>query len=729
MIADSSLMIDLLRPHADAAHPCKENRIAARCAVSLLLLAGLSAFPLLTAQAQVRRAAATHKKSTPRAASPQSTVAKQIEELQRAVAAQAAEIATLKSGLAQKDAQAQKAEAAALRAETKAEQAAAAAQTSTQVEQQNASSVATLSSAVSALKGSQVALAAETKAVKTALTAPTELHYKGITLTPGGFFSGDVVYRAHSTGGELPTALSSIPYEHADAYALSETFVSGRQSRLSLLGEGKLGWGTLRGYVEADFLGVGTTSNNNQTNSYLLRQRLALLEAETSHHWIISGGQGWSLSAENRKGISTAASSIALPLQIDPNYVAGLVWNRGGFLRLTKLFPKVALAASIENPQILYTATLAGNTPYAVLGTAGAGAGLLNQAISSCTTSTTIVSYTSQGTGATSSWTPVYKTVSACSNLANISFNQAPDVLVKAAFDPGRGHYEIFGIARFAHETVFPGETTDRQLYGGLYDVTCPKGTTGCSPVAPALSTSGSFNNSIALGGIGASARVPVIVDKFTLGLKGLYGPGVGRYGDSTLPDATTNRWGGLEPIHNLSGIASAELTPTPRLTLYAYYGGDYASRADFQSPTATTLKIGSSPCFLPTGATSCTTAPTSAQLAAGGTWGAHYTAAAAAVGYGSRLLDNSSCLATTAPGYNGGSTGYYAGASCGAQTRSVQEATAGYWLNFYKGDRGRLAQGVQFGYIVRNGWSGLNGIGAKGIEPMFFTSFRYFLP
>jgi hypothetical protein len=29
----------------------------------------------------------------------------------------------------------------------------------------------------------------------------------------------------------------------------------------------------------------------------------------------------------------------------------------------------------------------------------------------------------------------------------------------------------------------------------------------------------------------------------------------------------------------------------------------------------------------------------------------------------------------------------------------------------------------------VREGWSGASGIGAKGIENMVFTSFRWFLP
>jgi hypothetical protein len=31
--------------------------------------------------------------------------------------------------------------------------------------------------------------------------------------------------------------------------------------------------------------------------------------------------------------------------------------------------------------------------------------------------------------------------------------------------------------------------------------------------------------------------------------------------------------------------------------------------------------------------------------------------------------------------------------------------------------------------YVVREGWSGADGIGAKGIESMIFTSLRYFLP
>ena len=49
---------------------------------------------------------------------------------------------------------------------------------------------------------------------------------------------------------------------------ISEFFGSGRQSRISMLAEGKLSNVKLSGYVEADFLSAAVTSNNNESNSY-----------------------------------------------------------------------------------------------------------------------------------------------------------------------------------------------------------------------------------------------------------------------------------------------------------------------------------------------------------------------------------------------------------------------------------------------------------------------------
>jgi hypothetical protein len=643
------------------------------------------------------------------------TVQDQIEALRLELQNQAGEIDALKNGMAEKDAQLKKAEQTAADAEAAAAKAEAAASTEQQDATRNAAAVSTLESAVTGLKSNQTALVAnlsdEKAAIKKEIESPSVLHFKGITLTPYGFFNGESVYRTHATGGEMPTPWSAIPYEHADAYSLSEMYISGRQSRVGFIAEGKAKWGAMRAYFEGDFLGVGTTSNDNQSTSYIFRQRIALAEAETNSHWTFSGGQGWTLAVENKAGISTAAANMALPTMIDPNYVAGLVWARMGNIRVTKSFNKAAFAISAENPQLLYTASLAGNTPYAVVGSAGLSAALMNQTISSCSPSTSIVNYTNEAEKdangvAVNVAVPVYKTMNSCANMANVSFNKAPDMLVKAAFDPGFGHYEVFGIARFFQETVYPGETTNSNLYGGLKDIV-----TGLV-VAPALTANGEISNNITLGGGGGSMRLPVVPNKLTLGAKALFGPGVGHFGASTLSDATSNANGELVPIHNFSGLFTAEANPTPRLQLYFYYGGDYAGREDEANSGATTLA-----------------APSAAQNTTG-VWGGTWKApSAAAVGYGSRLLNNSTCNTTAAPGYNGSSTGYYAGGSCGAQTRDVQEGTTGYWYDIYKGEHGRLRQGFQYSYAVREGWSGAGGIGAKGIENMIFASLRYFLP
>lgn len=702
-----------------------KNTVAALLAASLIVSYAHASDPA----PQAKKHVATKRAATP----PPPTVSEQIQSLREELQGQ---INSLKTDLANKDAQLKQAQQAAADAQAAADRAAAAASSQQQAVTDNAAAVTTLQSTVTDLKANSVSLATtvsdETSKIKAAIANPTTLHYKGINLTPGGYAAGETVYRTKATGGDIPTAFNALPYEGADAYQLSEFYGDARQSRVTLMAEGKTNWGTLRGYYEADWLGTGITSNNNQSNSYVLRQRVIWAQAALNNGWAFTGGQLWSLATEDKKGISNLSGDILTPQTIDPNYVAGFVWTRQYGFRVTKTFPKAAFGFAAENPQLLYTASLAGNEPYAVLGSAGANGGNFNAAISTCTPSSSTVNYTNQtqtdSAGNTvDSWAPVSKTVNGCADIATISFNQAPDLIVKAAFDPGWGHYEIIGIGGFAHETIFPGETTNSNLYGTFTDIA-----TG-AVVAPALTTAGFYNNSIKLGGFGASFRVPVITDKLIVGAKGLYGPGMGRYGDSTLADVTANASGALRPIHNLSGLLTIEANPTPRLAIYLNYGGDYAGRDDYGVAGVTTSLGAPSADFCATvaGVITCSTSSTAALVAAGGKWGGHWGAPSnAATGYGSRLLSNSACLTVAAPGYNGGaSTGYVPGGSCGAQSRDVQEITGGYWYDFYKGDRGRLRQSIQYGYAVREGWSGVGGIGAKGIDNMVWTSFRYYLP
>jgi hypothetical protein len=330
-------------------------RLCVNAAAAALLAVCLAPTYAQTAATQtpVKKHTATPKAKTP--AGP--TVQEQIQAMQKQLADQASQIENLKNGMAEKDAQLKKTAQAAADAQAAASRAEAAAAVQQQAVGENAAAVTSLQSAVTGLKSSETTLAAtvtdETAKIKKAIDNPSVLHYKGITLAPGGFIEGDTVFRPHATGGDIATSFGAIPYEHADAYSLSEFYAAANSSRLSLLAEGKVNWGTLRGYYEGDFIGVGASTSNTQSNSYLLRQRLLYIQAETNSRLSFTLGQLWTLATEDKKGITSAAADVAVPLTADPNYMTGFVWTRQYGFRVVKSFDKAAFAFSVENPRIL----------------------------------------------------------------------------------------------------------------------------------------------------------------------------------------------------------------------------------------------------------------------------------------------------------------------------------------------------------------------------------------
>src|SRR3954451_12503288 len=65
-------------------------------------------------------------------------------------------------------------------------------------------------------------------------------------------------------------------------------------------------------------------------------------------------------------------------------------------------------------------------------------------------------------------------------------------MLAKLAFEPGWGHYEVFGIARFFRDRIYPNQIV----------ITNPDCTTKVGG-----SSAGAYNDSTVGGGIGGSAR------------------------------------------------------------------------------------------------------------------------------------------------------------------------------------------------------------------------------
>lgn len=593
--------------------------------------AALLAVSLITSYTYASDPAAAAKKhgATRKAATPASpTVEEQIQALRQELQSQ---IDSLKTSLADKDAQLRQAQQAAADARAAAASAEAAASSQQQAVTENTAAVTTLQSTVTDLKANNVSLATtvsdETAGIKKAISNPEVLHYKGITLSPAGsFLAAETVWRSGATAGDINTPFTGVPLQHSEAYNLSEFQGSGRQSRIALKAVGKLDSMTLTGYYEADWLSSGTTSNNNQSNSYTMRQRQLWADAKLNSGWDISGGQGWSLAAETTAGL-TRGTEI-LPSTIDAQYEAGFVWSRQYSFRVSKnIGDKIFLGASAESAETLNPSGQSLPTNL-LIGSGGTGGGLYN-------------------TG------------------ANYTFNLAPDMIAKIAVEPGWGHWELFGVSRFFRDRIYP---------------------TGVTP----------YNNTVVGGGVGGGFRGPLFDKKVTVGLKGLYGEGVGRYGSSTIADVTIRPNGTLSPLHGFSALSTVELNPTPRLNIYLNYGGDYIGRD----------------------------------------WALN--SSNKEVGYGTYTADMSGCEiepASTAsnpsadPTTPGNATN-----ACAGSNKDVQEATVGYWFNFYNGPKGRLRQGIQYSRMERDLWTGNGGTlnpngGARGVDNMVFTSFRYYLP
>jgi len=611
------------------------------CAI-LLLATGL------VAQTSTKPKTTTRKAAAITAADVQA-LKDAIAAQQSAIAQQQQQIQELRDELRHRDQAVQQAQTAATDAAGKAEAAQAAAT-------QQQASVSELKTNVTDLQGAVANTVVNLQETQKSLSeSPLALHYKGVTITPGGFLAAEFVRRSRALASDINTPFNALTMPGASQSQLSEFFGSGRQSRISMLVEGKLKSAKLTGYVEADFLSAAVTSNNNQSNSYSLRQRQAWGQASLDNGWSFTGGQMWSLVTETTHGLDNRTE--ALPMTIDPQYTVGFSWARQFGFRVVKNYHnKVWFGASIENSQ--ETITTHGNAANFLVGSAGAGGGLYNGAITNCSTSLN------------SSGAPV----TTCSPAASYSFNPAPDIIAKVAFEPGFGHYEIFGIYSRFRDRVFP-----------CVDVTTTApcaGTTGPSAIL-------AYNSSKDGGGFGANARWALYKknnNRLDFGLHALYGSGVGRYGTATLPDASITNLGTYHLVRNSIGLATLEWH-APKLDIYLNTGAEYASRTVSFDPVLNKT-----------------------------------------VGYGSPAFSNSGCSTETVPV---NSSGFLPGglSSCTADTRVVIEGTAGFWYRFYNGPHGRLQWGPQYSYVTRNTWSGTLGLAPHGIDGMVFASFRYYLP
>ncbi|MBV9078278.1 MAG: hypothetical protein JO048_12435 [Methylobacteriaceae bacterium] len=329
-----------------------------------------------------------------------------------------------------------------------------------------------------------------------------------VCFTPGGFIELAAVIRSPNEVADVNSDFGGIPFGNSLLARQTEQRFTARQSRLSGLFTATIEPNyQASAYYEFDFLAAGVTSNSRESNSYVPRIRhvfAAFDDKDTGFGFL--GGQTWSLLTTNTSGLDPLKAQ--LPLTIDAQYVPGFNWTRNPQVRFTqRITPELWAGVSLESPQSILPPAPFGAPATINVNNAGNGAGLNNS-------------------------TTTY------------SNNYAPDIAGKLAWEPGFGHYELKGVARFFTVRTLRGQDD-------------------------------------AVGfGIGGAATFPLIPKVLDLQLSGLAGDGIGRYGSSQLPDFALNTNGTIATIPSYQVLGGLIWHAQPGTDIYAYGGLEQTRRA-----------------------------------------------------------------------------------------------------------------------------------------------------
>jgi len=400
------------------------------------------------------------------------------------------------------------------------------------------------------VKKAQAEAAAKPAPAAQAQQAPAAPEEKGVMtigktkVTVGGFMEAAGIWRSKNEVADVGSSYNTlIPFPVTGATnnpaannpnaSQSELRGTARQSRITVLAEANANEYTkISAYAEADFLGAAQTANSNESNSYNPRMRVVYGTVDWNACGLhVLAGQEWSLLTTDRVGIIPRQENI--PLTIDAQYVVGFNWSRNPQLRVVEDFcdHKVSLGLSVESPQAILSGITAPNS-FDINATNSASGGLFNSANS----------YTS---------------------------DFAPDIIGKAAFDPGWGHYEVFGITRFFHDYVMNQATA----------------IAGWTPA---------YGNNTAVGyGGGAAMILPICPEKLDFQANFMVGQGIGRYGSAQLPDIAFEPNGEIKPLSEITAMVGAIAHPEKTWDVYLYGGYEGVERTNYQVGSSYAPSIG----------------------------------------------------------------------------------------------------------------------------------------
>jgi len=352
--------------------------------------------------------------------------------------------------------------------------------------------------------------------------------------------------------GGLTNFGSGIPLPNSPNYYTGEYRLTAQKTRPTVPVEGiPYDGAKLLGYFESDFNSAGSSSNSTMSQSYTPRIRQAFAQFDDNNvNFHILAGQAYSLVVPLKSGLTARNENI--PISPEDNYIQGFDLTRQPQIRVTTSFfdKRLFLGASLESPQSVF-----GGTKPTI-----ADESILTGSVPFSATSPPANTGTIAGGG--------------LNPINSYSYNTVPDIIVKLALEPGFGHYELYGLARFfKDEKVVPGSRGNLGSVGG---------------------------------GIGASAYIHAVPALLDLSGNILAGYGIGRYGPAGLPDVTYKANGAPQPLLEIEATIGAVgdvmkfQDGTPRLDLFAY-GGIEAEERSFGGTGANAFGYGN-PDFVNTG-------------------------------------------------------------------------------------------------------------------------------
>jgi hypothetical protein len=580
------------------------------------------------------------KKPAVKKAPVETAVERQIRELREQMQSQQAQIDALKQENAEKDAKLAAAQQSAQGAEAAAASASAKADSLSTSLSANTEAVSTLNSTVTDLKTTNVGLAQTISDTKKNITDQLD---NPLALRYKGVTITPVAFFAFETVYRQRSLNSDIntPFNSTPYPGAAQAHTSelNFSGRQSRLGG--LFEGNTGPFKLSGYFETDFLSSGTTSNS------------NESNSYTLRQRQIWGQAATNggfkvtggqmwslvtETKHSTDNRTENLPMTVDAQYHVGFSWERQPSIRFQQSFGGFTAALSLEQAQIIESAS----NPNAnfFIGNAGTGGGLYNAT-------------------------------------ANYSNNIAPDLILKGTYDAKYGHFEVGALGRWFRDRYYPNQTL-------------------ATP-----SAAGGQNNTKMGGGGFVNIRVPV-THFLDVGVHGLGGTGVGRYGTATLPDVTVHPDGTLAPIKAYQGLLSLEAHPTPKLDVFGYAGAEYAQRTVYLSTVGSDIGklVGYAPITAVNtgcGIETLPTTPTSGLGSIGVAGGAPYD-----------------------PGVP---------ANCAGVTRDVIEGTLGFTYRVYSSPKfGRLQYQGTYSYLTREAWAGVGGA-PKATNNMVFTGMRYYIP